>query len=245
MTKLHIMSDLHLELSDFTIPEVQADILILAGDIGISIKDFDPVLESASRYEYVLMVAGNYEYHKGGVDQGSTTHLLNLFKDTNIKLLNNTWFTYKDIRFVGATLWTDFDNKDELKMKAAKLCMSEFGGLVSYHGKDLCPQDTTLFHEHSKLVLGYSDHDESDKKQIAITHHMPSKKLLPDKHKDSILNAAFASDCEDLMKTKDMWICGDANSVADIEIEGCRTIINPRGYPGEDTGFNPKLVVEI
>jgi len=33
--KLHILNDLHIEFEDFTPPETDADIVILAGDIGV------------------------------------------------------------------------------------------------------------------------------------------------------------------------------------------------------------------
>lgn len=34
MTKLHILSDLHLEFSTFEPPTTDADVIVLAGDIG-------------------------------------------------------------------------------------------------------------------------------------------------------------------------------------------------------------------
>lgn len=32
--KLHILNDLHIEFADFDIPDTEADVIVLAGDIG-------------------------------------------------------------------------------------------------------------------------------------------------------------------------------------------------------------------
>ena len=32
--KIHVLSDLHLEFADFELPEVEADVVVLAGDIA-------------------------------------------------------------------------------------------------------------------------------------------------------------------------------------------------------------------
>ena len=44
--KLHILSDLHTEFADFSPPETGADVVILAGDIGVG-RGGSPVSESA------------------------------------------------------------------------------------------------------------------------------------------------------------------------------------------------------
>ncbi len=31
----------------------------------------------------------------------------------------------------------------------------------------------------------------------------------------------------------------------DITLDGCRVVSNPRGYPGEQTGFDPGLVISL
>lgn len=33
--KLHVLSDLHTEFADFDLPETDADVVVLAGDIGV------------------------------------------------------------------------------------------------------------------------------------------------------------------------------------------------------------------
>jgi predicted phosphodiesterase len=35
MMKLHVLSDLHTEFADFDLPETDADVVVLAGDVGV------------------------------------------------------------------------------------------------------------------------------------------------------------------------------------------------------------------
>lgn len=49
MTKLHILSDLHLEFSTFEPPATDADVIILAGDIGKGNKGDEAFTEDMAR----------------------------------------------------------------------------------------------------------------------------------------------------------------------------------------------------
>jgi hypothetical protein len=42
-----------------------------------------------------------------------------------------------------------------------------------------------------------------------------------------------------------LWIHGHSHHAVDYEIAGTRIVSNPKGYPGEDCGFCPGLIVEI
>jgi hypothetical protein len=43
----------------------------------------------------------------------------------------------------------------------------------------------------------------------------------------------------------DVWIFAHTHRAVDVEIGKGRIISNPRGYPGEDTGFIPDFTIEI
>lgn len=36
--RLHILSDLHLEFAPFSMPDVKADVVVLAGDVGVGLR---------------------------------------------------------------------------------------------------------------------------------------------------------------------------------------------------------------
>ena len=42
-----------------------------------------------------------------------------------------------------------------------------------------------------------------------------------------------------------LWIHGHTHTFFDYRAGGARVICNPRGYPGEATGFRPDLIVDI
>ena len=83
--KLHILSDLHTEYRDFDPPETDADVVVLAGDIGVGTGG----IEWAARQFADVPVAytpGNHEYY--GRDIGSTGELYEA-APANIHVLSN------------------------------------------------------------------------------------------------------------------------------------------------------------
>ena len=60
--KLHVLSDLHTEFTDFSPPESDADVVILAGDIGVGLGGIE---WAARRYPRapVIYVPGNHEFY--------------------------------------------------------------------------------------------------------------------------------------------------------------------------------------
>jgi predicted phosphodiesterase len=60
--KLHILSDLHTEFADFEPPETDADIVILAGDIGVGLGGLSWVARHLSDRP-IIYVPGNHEFY--------------------------------------------------------------------------------------------------------------------------------------------------------------------------------------
>jgi len=70
--KLHILSDLHTEFADFSPPETGADVVILAGDIGVGVGGVEWAARRFSKVP-VVYVPGNHEFY--GHDIGLTDQL--------------------------------------------------------------------------------------------------------------------------------------------------------------------------
>jgi predicted phosphohydrolase len=104
--RLHVLSDLHLEFEPFAAPAVEADAIILAGDISTGLNGFTWALE-AFPDRPVIYVLGNHEFY-GQKLQKLIQKLKEMAKGTNIHLLENDSFSIGDVTFLGATLWTDF-----------------------------------------------------------------------------------------------------------------------------------------
>ncbi len=63
--KIHVLSDLHSEFAGFIIPKTDADVLVLAGDIGTKLSGLEQAL--TSRQIPVVYVAGNHEYYGAAI----------------------------------------------------------------------------------------------------------------------------------------------------------------------------------
>ena len=61
------------------------------------------------------------------------------------------------------------------------------------------------------------------------------------------MDAAYANRWEDLMGGDQvaLWVHGHSHTAVDYEVAGTRVVCNPRGYSGEDTGFNANLVLTL
>ena len=61
-------------------------------------------------------------------------------------------------------------------------------------------------------------------------------------------NGAFVSDLDDLILSYPQikyWCHGHVHSYFNYNIGGCKILCNPGGYPGQDTGYNPNLEIEL
>lgn len=42
-----------------------------------------------------------------------------------------------------------------------------------------------------------------------------------------------------------LWVHGHTHTSVDFEMAGTRVVSNQRGYPGEESGFQPSLVIDL
>ena len=99
------LSDLHLEVRPVCIPEVDADLVVLAGDIDNGAAG----IEWARRTFKVpvLYVAGNHEYYDGEFNLVRRT-LLESAAGSQVTVLDCQTIFQDSIRFLGCSLWTDY-----------------------------------------------------------------------------------------------------------------------------------------
>ena len=63
--KLHVVSDLHLSVAGFDLPETAADVIVLAGDIA---RPPEACAWAKRLGKPVIYVAGNHEFYGGSID---------------------------------------------------------------------------------------------------------------------------------------------------------------------------------
>ena len=246
--KLHILNDLHVEFDDFIVPKTDADVVILAGDIGVGMSGASWAAEGI-RNKPVIYILGNHEYYHHDLS------LINKMKSNsaeNIHVLDNDELIIGDTRFLGCTLWTDFllDGEDNQisAMRFAGRAMSDFF-VINSNGNRFSPPESAEIHERSREWLNQKLATPFSGKTVVITHHAPSPMSLHPKFEGNLMNPAFISNLESLMdETRvQLWVHGHTHNSFDYKVAGTRVVCNPRGYSPKSVNkdFIPNLVVEI
>jgi len=216
--KLYVISDVHVEFSPFDPPEVDADIVILAGDIHVKNHGLLWAREKFSEVP-VIYVLGNHEYY----GQALPKHLEKLKEQaegTNIHVLENEIITIAGITFLCCTLWTDFKLSGDPRIAgyAATQTMTDYKRIrVSPAYRKLRSVDTAAIHYNSRNWLTKELANHRKNKSVIVTHHAPSRNSVPEGFRDDILSAAYASDLDDLVGSSgaEVWIHGHVHTQQD------------------------------
>lgn len=248
--RLHVLSDLHLGLQGMLPPRVEADVTILAGDI---LRPASAAMEWAASLERpVLYVPGNHEFY-GGSLPNVRQELARSAHEHGIQLLDQDLRVIDGVRFVGATLWTDFNlfgaAGKERAMTLAGRFMRDFTVIRNAKGDVFTPTDScALFAEQYAWLASTLDEPFAGP-TVVITHHAPTPRSVHPRFADSPVSAAFVSDCTALMGRAALWVHGHTHDSFDYVVDGTRVVCNPRGYcPGnvqENPEFDPCLCVDV
>lgn len=248
--KTLIMSDLHLEFSNYVPKKLEVDLVVLAGDIH---KGHSGIIWAREIWpnKQIVYVAGNHEFY--GRDREKT--LENLRKTASIldvNFLDNDEAIIGDMRILGTTLWTDFcifGNEDQFKyMERARYKINDFN-VIRNNNKTFTPEDALSLHKISIDWLEMKLSDETYAgKTVVVTHHAPSKKSVPKQYTYDKLTPCFSSSLERIVEQADYWIHGHMHESFDYQIKKCRVVCNPRGYnfgQPENILFDENKVIEI
>ena len=283
MTRLtiQVVSDLHLEAQpSFSVRAAPtADVLVLAGDIGSyqpgsqlskENRDFGLTRFSlhggATGWSDVLFVPGNHEYDGGDFDE-LDAELRNVALKLGILLLERSTVVLRGVRFVGTTLWSDFDAlavlrpdstvTEELKQRskafrAANYYLSKM--LTTRHGRPFLAEQL----REQALICQAWLHDvlatHFDGPTVVITHFAPSLRSADPRYGLTPGTAGFCNSLDNLLPMADLWIHGHLHAPSDYAVLApnraaglCRVICNPLGYAakGEQERFNPTFTVDI
>lgn len=246
--KLHILSDLHTEFADCTPPPTDADVVVLAGDIGIGLAGIEWAARNFAD-KPVVYVPGNHEYYDHDL---SLIRELKATAPANIQVLDNDTVEINGIRFVGSTLWTDFNLYGEAErfhsMRRSAHLIKDFSSIRNGSRK-FTPEDSVRLHENGKAWIQEALGEPFDGPSVVVTHHLPSTMSIAPQYATDPSSPAFASRLEALIEIGRpvLWIHGHTHEAHDYQIFDTRVICNPRGYPGETQGsrFHAGLVVEV
>jgi Icc-related predicted phosphoesterase len=267
--KAWIVSDIHLTrlpgmtLSPpFAVPD--ADICICAGDTAGEISTaIDYFLADVEPIMPVVMTLGNHEYVGLTIDK-AIQRAKRRAAGSNIHILENETVELGGVRFIGATLWTDFEVEQgdgdelppELRLQIAKQDIGNYIGDYTEirsstdHGMPLTPDETIDRHHVSRAYLERQLAIPFPGKTVVVSHHAPLPRSLDRRFAGNVSNAAYASDLSALIARgrPDYWMHGHVHQHADYLEGRTRVICNARGFSSDrrfDNGFDPGLVITI
>lgn len=245
--KLHILSDLHLEFAPFEPGAVGADVVVLAGDIGPGATGLRWAARAFAGTP-IVYVPGNHEFY--GHELGALRRTLRrTARELGVHLLDDSAVELAGVRFLGATLWTDFlafgPGEEWFAKQAARRGMNDCH--VIRDGEQVfAPERMVELHETSRAWLARELRTPFAGPTVVVTHHLPSMQSVAPRYALSLLTAAFASRRDELVTQADLWVHGHTHDACDYELGGCRVVCNPRGYPGERLGgFDPLKTVTL
>ncbi len=255
--KAWIFSDLHTEFdekpSPLKVPE--ADVCICAGDIcdGGPAKTVHFLGEYISRSMPVILVPGNHEYYRSSIIEGLKEALdAASHRYPNIHVLSRRAVAVGGYRFVGATLWSDFNIYGNMSwaMRSAQTELNDYRKIkVSKEPfQRFTSGHASGFNHMDKQFIRTTLDEAYVGPTVIVTHHAPSVLSLAPEFVGDPLTPSFVSNLEpDIAKYQPLaWIHGHLHNRSDYSIVDTRVICNPRGYPDEPVpDFDPSLVIDL
>ena len=248
--KIRVLSDLHLEFADWRPPSGCEDIVVLAGDIAEGVLGIQWARECFTRIP-IIYVPGNHEYYGFDLDE-MRERIREAGRAEGVHVLDGDELDISGVRFVGTTLWTDFElsgsrpARIEYVMRKCQDSITDFQ-LIRRWGGSFTPADAYQIHRESCAWLKRMINELAAGPTVVVTHHAPSIRSIAPKFEGDTLNAAFASDLTELMSPQiALWIHGHMHNSSDYVERDTRVVCNPRGYlPFEpNPEFDPTLIVE-
>lgn len=251
--KIQLVSDIHIESRGcFAIPQLDSDLIILAGDIDKGMYGIEWAEDISHLHKKpVIYVAGNHEYYDH--DYTDLTASLRSYASGHKQLhfLENDELFFKDTRFLGCTLWTNyFDELGEIERNKNQEVMNSALNdhvLIKIDGERFTPQHAYEINQQSLRWLKAKLSEPFEGKTAVITHHGPSLQCNHIKHGMNVYSPGFVSNLDQLVEQADLWCYGHTHSNLDTHVGKCRLISNQPGYPGEKVpgGYNSTLLIEI
>ena len=276
--RIQLFSDLHLERYSAFQPKFAADtdVVILAGDIGsyqpgsrletddFGLGRFSP-LQSDLPCAHVLFVTGNHEFDSLEFDE-AYARLRTTCDRLGITWLEREVVIIGHVRFVGTTLWTDFDalaGKEQDMTKRLQLREKAYRAANYYLSKNTTRKagEPVLAEEIREMSLQCQAWLRDaltvpfDGVTVAVTHFAPSLLSADPRYGLAAGTAGFCNSLDELFPLADVWMHGHLHCAHDYLVQGndngkpwsCRVVANPLGYlsKGEQDSFREDLVIEV
>lgn len=284
---IQLLSDLHLEANPGFVPTPApcADLLVLAGDIGsyqahsaltasgdndFGLGRFSPMRGWPTP---VLFVPGNHEYDGLDFDEAHD-RLRETCARLGIVWLESEVLHMNGVRFVGSTLWTDFDalgpmagqslpakipahfsHPNSLYTRQLKAREKAFRAANYYLRKTGTTRAATPWLAEqvreqalqSQAWLSAALDTPFDGATVVVTHFAPSLRSADPRYGQVPGTAGFCNALDALLPRAQLWLHGHLHCPVDYRHQGCRVVANPLGYAhkNEQITFQAQCVVRV
>jgi len=280
--RLLVLSDLHVEFAQF-VPRagLQYDIVILAGDIHSPGRRMFKWARRNSVFGPdipIIFVPGNHEFYRA-THEVELQQMRDVASKAGVHLLDLNELILADpkapgspgVRFLGATLWTDFrapvmDGVAQRRTDIAKALEEANRRLNDFRlinvqrapeeparrqRRPLRAEDTLALHHTARDWLQRRLAEPFPGSTVVITHHAPCMGSMASRYAGDWLSPAFVSDLPaEFFSVPTLWVHGHTHTSFDYQVGRCRVVCNPRGYQltnkaFENPLFEPDLVIEV
>ncbi len=226
--RVQYFSDIHLEFGQCVFPHAKADIIVAAGDIAPGIHALPWLAQSDVP---IIYIAGNHEYYGGDLSY-TLAELRQQSPNHKVHFLERDSFEFQGIRFLGATLWTDFNSGEPSVMRGLHPLMNDFC-YIRTGGQKTHPLDFLRLHSASLAWLINELEKDYQGKTVVATHHAPSFDSWH-KNADDPRIFGYCSALDELNKRYeiDAWIHGHIHAPCNYRKHNTPILCNPRGYHG-------------
>ena len=263
--KIQLFSDLHLESNPDWQPQPapDADVLVLAGDIVAD--DLRGLERFSPRHGWptpVLFVPGNHEYDRQDWD---TAHarLQEACAQLGITWLEREVCMLNGVRFIGTTLWTDFDAlcpapktekqiAQQLKLRGKAFHSANFYLEKAQTTRQGAPWRSNTLREQALVCQTWLREalaipTPNGEPTVVISHFAPSLRSADPRYGVVVGTAGFCNALDDWLPQAQLWLHGHLHAPCDYTHNGCRVVANPLGYAfkNEQGQFTPQLVVSV
>ncbi len=264
--KIQILSDLHNEFLrsgishlqhkwSGSIPETDADLIILAGDIDTGTKGVEWAISESDRLKKsIVYVPGNHEFY-GHEYFSMSADISSLCKGSAVHCLNPGVYIQDDLRIIGATLWTDYKADisvpQDLAMYYVKKALADHRK-ITFKSKNnfrkFLPDDAWALHIKELSFIEQQLEIPFSGKTVVVSHHGPHPICQHPCYPVTEISSAFHSDLSRVIEqyAVDVWVYGHTHANLDSVVFDTRIISNQAGYPGENVSdFDARFTVEL
>jgi hypothetical protein len=235
---------------------------VLAGDVGSYqpgslLKDADWGLGRFARgWERVLYVPGNHEYdHKPWPE--TRERLRDAAEAAGLIWLDREAIVIEGMRFIGCTLWADFDLLVDAKApmaqqlkardkayRAANFYLRKYSALE--HGAPMLAERLRELALEDQAWLRARLAEPFAGKTVVITHFAPSGRSADPRYGLAPGTAGFCNALDELLPQAALWLHGHLHCAQDYRVGRCRIVANPLGYAAknEQAAFRPDCVID-